>query len=567
MLMRSHIIIFSAFLVALFGYTENTSSADVNFETEKTCSLEHVWDDKRSGADLDGFFYLPYVESPEYIIGGFGTQEKNLSPTDCVLTVSGADLLIAPFDWEMVWKDKGSGAKLDGSMWRAIPPDDDYRCIGHIPQLGYDKPNITNYRCVHASLTEKIITSDLIWSDKGSGSDKKVSMFRLPNSQSFVTVDARLSQYEAYDLALGQPAGTGGATAIQASGSAAESSGAVIVQASGSAAESSGAVTVQAGDMDATTSPESVSEAGDTSSDTGDASVTQPIDREPEAIQTTRDATQTIATNQDETGVVEQETTPVDNVVVAPGLTADVFAPLEKILETLAGNMVVIPVGAYRMGDLNDKGEIDESPVRTVNIRPFRLGKHEVTFDQWDACVADGGCNGYRPNDAGWGRGDRPVIYVSWDDVHSFIDWLNSKTAGKYRLPSEAEWEYAARAGTTTDYSWGDSIGTGQAACDGCGSPFDAQRTAPVGSFSPNNFGLHEMHDNVGEWVEDCWHENYQGAPDDGSAWTTGGNCNYRVVRGGSWLDVPSGLRASNRFRDRNSIQDSTLGFRLAQDI
>ena len=550
--MRSHIIILSVFLVALFGYTENTSSTDVNFETEMTCSLEHVWDDKRSGADLDGFFYLPYVESPEHIIGGFGTQKKNLSPSDCVLTVLGPNLLIAPVDWELVWKDKGSGAKLDGSMWRAIPPNDDYRCIGHIPQLGYDKPNITNYRCVHASLTEKIITSDLIWSDKGSGSDKKVSMFRLPNSQSFVTVSARLSQYEAFDLALGKLTGAGEATAILAPDSA---------------SESSHAVTVQADITDAKTSLETISKAGDTSFNTRDESVNQPIDSVPKDIQTIRDATQTIATNQNETSFDEQEITPVGNVMDAPQFTTNDLAPLEKTLESLTGNMVVIPVGNFRMGDLNDKGENDESPARTVNIRSFKLGKYEVTFDQWDACVADGGCNGYRPNDAGWGRGGRPVIYVSWDDVHSFIDWLNSKTAGKYRLPSEAEWEYAVRAGTTTDYSWGDSIGTGQAACDGCGSPFDAQRTASVGSFSPNDFGLYEMHDNVGEWTQDCWHENYQDAPGDGSAWITDGNCNYRVVRGGSWLDVPSGLRASNRFWDRHSIQDSTLGFRLAQDI
>ena len=151
-------------------------------------------------------------------------------------------------------------------------------------------------------------------------------------------------------------------------------------------------------------------------------------------------------------------------------------------LRQLAGEIVTIPGGTYRMGDLSGDGDEDARPVHSVRVTAFRMGKHEVTFAQWDACVADGGCDGYTPDDEGWGRGNRPVINLSWDDVQGFIDWLNSKTGGNFRLPTEAEWEYAARAGNTTLYSWGNSIGHNRANCDGCGSRWDDDRTAPVGS-------------------------------------------------------------------------------------
>ena len=229
----------------------------------------------------------------------------------------------------------------------------------------------------------------------------------------------------------------------------------------------------------------------------------------------------------------------------------------------LAGEMVSIPGGSFRMGGLSGEGWAYEKPVRTVTVPAFRLGRHEVTFAQWDACVADGGCGGYSPD--GRGRGDRPVINVSWDDVQSFMDWLNGKTGGNFRLPSEAEWEYAARAGTTTKYSWGDDIGTNRANCDGCGSQWDNDRTAPVGSFPANPWGLHDMHGNVPEWVQDCWHDNYEGAPYDGSSWTSG-ECNWRVFRGGSWGTSAGGLRSADRGGNVRSPRSSLIGFRLAQD-
>ncbi len=247
-------------------------------------------------------------------------------------------------------------------------------------------------------------------------------------------------------------------------------------------------------------------------------------------------------------------------VVVVPGVF--LLLPSER---ELAGEMVSIPGGSFRMGDLSGEGYADEKHVRTVTVPAFRLGKHEVTFAQWDACVADGGCNGYSPDDEGGGRSDRPVINVSWNEVQSFIDWLNGKTGGNYRLPSEAEWEYAARAGSTTKYSWGDDIGNNRANCRGCGSQWDDKRTAPVGSFPANAWGLHDMHGNVWEWVQDCWHDGYEGAPTDGSAWTSG-DCDWRMVRGGSWDDYPWGLRSAFRGRGVRSGRDGNAGFRLAQD-
>ena len=210
--------------------------------------------------------------------------------------------------------------------------------------------------------------------------------------------------------------------------------------------------------------------------------------------------------------------------------------------------MVVVPPGSFLMGDLHGVGYFSEKSIRAVRIGyPFAVGKFEITFDQWAACVSDRGCNGYRPDDLGWGRGDRPVVHVSWQDAKAYVTWLSRKTGKSYRLLSEAEWEYAARATSQTMFPWGNSIGSGHANCDGCGSLWDDDMTAPVGSFAPNPFGLHDMHGNVYEWVEDCWHSDYQGAPSDGSAWTSGGVCQVRILRGGSYDDTPVLVRSANR--------------------
>ena len=226
--------------------------------------------------------------------------------------------------------------------------------------------------------------------------------------------------------------------------------------------------------------------------------------------------------------------------------------------------MVVVPAGSYRMG--SEDGYSDQRPAHEVTIgAPFAVGRYEVTFAEWDACVRDGACSRV-VNDEGWGRGRRPVINVSWDDAQRYVQWLSRKTGRVYRLLSESEWEYAARAGTETAYSWGDEIGVNRANCRGCGSLWDGDKTAPVGSFGANAWGLHDMHGNVAEWVEDCWNDSYAGSPVDGSAQLT--DCYGRVLRGGSWNVRPSFLRAADRSRDSTGYRsNNVLGFRVARTL
>ena len=230
--------------------------------------------------------------------------------------------------------------------------------------------------------------------------------------------------------------------------------------------------------------------------------------------------------------------------------------------------MVVIPAGRFRMGCVSGLDcSNDEKPVHEVSIpRAFALSTREVTFAQWDACAAAGGCGGYHPDDKGWGRGIRPVINVSWEDAQSYMSWLSRETGEDYRLPSEAQWEYAARAGSATKYSWGNDIGSNRANCWGCGSQWDGDQTAPVGSFAPNGFGLYDMHGNVREWVEDCRNASYSGAPSNGTAWL-GGDCAERVLRGGSWINNPRGLRAAFRFGYSSVFRYYLFGFRVARTL
>ena len=225
--------------------------------------------------------------------------------------------------------------------------------------------------------------------------------------------------------------------------------------------------------------------------------------------------------------------------------------------------MVTIPAGSFRMGCLSGRDcENDaEKPVHEVKIDSFEMSKYEVTFEEYDAFTDATGRE--RADDEGWGRGRRPVINISWDDAVAYTQWLSSQTE-HYRLPSEAEWEYAARAGSTTKYSWGNDIGDNRANCDGCGSRWDRQ-TAPVGSFSANRWGLHDMHGNVYEWAQDCLKDNYRGAPADGSAWESG-YCFYRVFRGGSWDYGPWFLRSAYRNGYIANARFNYIGFRIVRD-
>ena len=209
--------------------------------------------------------------------------------------------------------------------------------------------------------------------------------------------------------------------------------------------------------------------------------------------------------------------------------------------------MVVIPAGSFRMGS-ND-GDSDEKPVHRVTIpRPFAVGKYEVTQAEWRAVM------GSNPSKF---KGDRnPVERVSWDDTQDFVRLLGAKTGKQYRLLTEAEWEYVARAGTATKYHWGNSFDASHVNNGG--------RTVPVGRYAPNGFGLHDMHGNVWELVEDCWHDSYSGAPTNGSAWTTG-DCRYRVLRGGSWILDPWILRSALRYGDFPNIRLNDNGFRIAR--
>jgi formylglycine-generating enzyme required for sulfatase activity len=234
--------------------------------------------------------------------------------------------------------------------------------------------------------------------------------------------------------------------------------------------------------------------------------------------------------------------------------------------------MVVVPAGNFMMGSPSgEKGrENNEGPRRQVVIgKRFAVSRFEVTFEAWDACWTLGGC-GSQPSDQGWGRGTRPVILVSWEDAKQYVAWLSRWTGKTYRLLSEAEWEYAARAGSDKAYAWGDDIGMGNANCFGCRSKWrrkwDDRQTVPVGSFAANAFGLHDMHGNVWEWVEDCYRDNYDNAPSDGKAVSSDG-CTLRVLRGGSWDFNPQYLRSAYRGRLHPGDRFDGVGFRVARTL
>jgi formylglycine-generating enzyme required for sulfatase activity len=242
--------------------------------------------------------------------------------------------------------------------------------------------------------------------------------------------------------------------------------------------------------------------------------------------------------------------------------------------------MSVIPAGRSLLGspELEPGHHASERPQREITIRqPFAVGRSEVSFEEWLACVAEGGCNAHRPGDYGWGYGKRPAINVSWTDAKAYVEWLSRKTGASYRLLSEAEWEYAARAcsGTAPCPSqpfWFGKIAPDQAnydwrfAYDGSPKAMPPRRTVPVDETLPNPFGLMHMHGNVREWVEDCWNASLASLPPDGSA-RTSGDCNSRVVRGGSWADEPKDLRAAKRSWEVPGERRAQIGFRVARSL
>jgi formylglycine-generating enzyme required for sulfatase activity len=230
--------------------------------------------------------------------------------------------------------------------------------------------------------------------------------------------------------------------------------------------------------------------------------------------------------------------------------------------------MTVVPAGEFMMGSPEtEKDRYDpEGPQHKVSIaRAFAVSKFDVTFADWDACVSVGGCP--KVSDSGYGRGRQPVINVSWDEAKIYVAWFSRMTDRPYRLLTEAEWEYAARAGTATAYYWGEEIGKANANCNGCGSEWDNRKTSPVGSFNPNAFGLYDMAGNVTQWVEDCYHDSYDDeTPWDGSEWTAE-DCYSRVHRGGSFAFNPQDLRAAGRYWGTPGVRSNFIGFRLARSL
>ncbi len=245
--------------------------------------------------------------------------------------------------------------------------------------------------------------------------------------------------------------------------------------------------------------------------------------------------------------------------------------------QAIAPEMVVIPPGQFTMGSPNGEARRDrnEGPQVPVNIGySFEIGRFEVTFADWRQCVDGGGCNGYRPDDNGWGRGDRPVTGVSYEDVQSYIDWINKATGDTYRLPTEAEWEYVARAGGTAPFSTasGHSISdrdanfNGQFPYGGAPKGKYLKKTVPVGSYAANAFGVHDIHGNVYEWVSDCYARSHDGNPGDGSA-RRDGDCTRRIMRGGSWVTHGYQMRAAKRLRYTMDYRYDDFGFRLARTL
>ena len=231
-------------------------------------------------------------------------------------------------------------------------------------------------------------------------------------------------------------------------------------------------------------------------------------------------------------------------------VTTPTSAQLPRIPE-----MVSLPSGAFAMGSDDDPSE---KPIHRVTIKSFAISKFPITVREWNACVAAKSCS-YTPT----GKDDAPVTNLSWTDTQQFVEWLSKVTQKPFRLPTEAEWEYAARGGTRSKFWWGDHLEVAMANCKGCNEPYETSQPLNVGSFKPNPFGLYDMGGNIHQWVADCWHENYKGAPSDGSAWTEN-DCLSRVIRSGSWKNDPSYVRPSNRDHYDATVRYPTHGLRVA---
>ena len=279
------------------------------------------------------------------------------------------------------------------------------------------------------------------------------------------------------------------------------------------------------------------------------------VERPPEQTPGTTEKVVTAPARQQTAPAKKPETQPSP----APAQSQSVAIPPAQPLQAPAisePEMVTVPAGTFAMGSNDDPSE---KPIHQVKIKSFAIGKYPITVREWNRCVAAKACT-YEAT----GQDDAPVTNVSWNDTKQFTEWLSRVTQKDYRLPSEAEWEYAARGGTQSKYWWGDQPATGMANCKGCNEPYDAAQPMKAGSLKPNPFGLYDMGGGVAQWVTDCWHKSYQAAPADGSTWLDA-ECPSRVIRSGSWKNDPSYVRPSNRDHYDANIRYPTHGFRVAR--
>jgi formylglycine-generating enzyme required for sulfatase activity len=226
--------------------------------------------------------------------------------------------------------------------------------------------------------------------------------------------------------------------------------------------------------------------------------------------------------------------------------------------------LISVQPGSFIMGD--DHGYKYEYPAHEVTIDyPFALGQFEITFDEWEACAQERGCKP-TPDDHGWGKGRYPIINLTYKDIQDYLTWISKKTKQTYRLPSEAEWEYAARAGTKTAYWWGDDVGVNNANCRTCGSKWSGIGSAPVGSFKANPWGFYDMNGNAWEWVADCWSPHYINAPTNGAP-RLDGNCKEPIMRGGSWYYFPKLSRAAYRYKNGVNVFSYNVSFRILREL
>jgi len=252
-------------------------------------------------------------------------------------------------------------------------------------------------------------------------------------------------------------------------------------------------------------------------------------------------------------------------VLGSPSSSAETFKTGQVFRDCpVCPEMVTIPPGKFTMG--SNTGKVRERPLTLTSIKKFiAIGKYELTFDEWDVCYKMLGCSS-KPKDRGWGRGRRPVINISYRDIKEYLVWITKKTQKVYRLPSEAEWEYSNRAGTNTEYWWGNNMVLGSANCRNCGTPWSGVSTSPVGQFKPNYWGLYDTHGNVFEIVSDCWTPNHNNAESDGTPVIIK-NCNNRVIKGGAWYYLPKVARSASRARNDDRVFSYVVGVRIARDI